>query len=360
MDIALKTLVLIIFVLVPGFLFRRIYFQGTFAKQFDSKSWSHSLFYSALFGIVLNFFAYHLYERFFLPINYNICLKLYNSISKESISDDIARGFNLGSTYKYLSVLYGLAFVSAWAVYIIIRNLKFDRYFEPLRFHNHWHYYFKGEIKDFREFSLPKGKCSVTAADILVKSEKEGNNLYSGLLSYYSFDNNGNLESVTLTQAQIFKNEKKEFKDINSHVFIIPNSIIQNINLRYTFEEEDNTVRDFITVTLFLSLMVYFWFDFPDIFKGYNLISKIFLKILVTFISTFIVSLIEAIYDYLFLDKKILAIPTDTDLKIIARINEQNNKKTKRLKEIKDQFILAFNLGLFFLTIFGVIMYFTY
>lgn len=360
MDIALKTLVLIIFILVPGFIFRRVYFQGTFSKQFDSKSWSHSLFYSALFGIILNFIAYYYYEYLFSKIDYTTCLSFYNSITKESIPEKDIQAFNIESVYKYLGILYILSVIIPWLIYLIIRNLKLDRYFEPLRFANHWHYYFKGEIKDFKEFSLAKGKCSAATVDVLVKSEKDGNNLYSGLLSSYSLDNNGTLDSILLTQAQIFKKESGIFKDIHSTVFIIPNSNISNINIRYTFEEKDDTVIDFITVTIFIGLLIFFWFDFKNIFTDYNLVSKIFIKILVTAICFLFSFFIESTYEYLRYDIKLTDVPQNSTVDIIEIINNDNIRKQSKIIELRNNFLGSFILVSFLFIVLIIILYFTY
>lgn len=359
MDIALKTLVLIIFILVPGFLFRRVYFQGTFSKQFDSKSWSHSLFYSALFGIVLNFIGYNIYEYFFKNVDYHACLELYNSISKESIDEETLEKFNIISVYKYLCTLYAASIILGWLVYITIRNLKLDRIFEPLRFLNHWHYYFTGEIKDFKEFTLQNGRCSVVAVDVLVKSEKDGNNLYSGLLSSYSLDNNGNLESIALTQTQIFKKDKKEFKDIHSHVFIIPNSNIQNLNLRYTFQEDDSTIINFVTASVYTIFIIYTWFDINNIFTEYHFLSKIILKLLASFAGISIPAIVDLIYRFFQSDLKLKDIPKNSDSKKINEIRNANEiKKTKR-KAFIGQFTVAFIFGFLFFGILALILYFT-
>jgi len=359
MDIALKTLVLIIFILIPGFLFRKIYFQGTFSKQFDSKSWSHSLFYSVLFGLILNFVAYNYYEYLFLKIDYSTCLHFYNSITKDTINEKDIEAFEIVSVYKYLAVLYGTAIIISWVLYLVVRNFKLDRRFESLRFANNWHYYFKGEIKDFKEFSLSKGKCSVVTVDVLVKSEKDGSNLYSGLLTSYLLDGNGVLESISLTQAQIFKKEQRVFKDIHSTVLIIPNSTILNINLRYTFEQEDDTVIDFIDTTIYILLLIFFWIDFKNIFTDYNLASKILLKIFISFNSIFIPLTIDSLYRYLIFDAKPKRIPQNATAENRRQIELSNESQKKSKLKLKRDIINSAILGIIFFGILIAILYFT-
>lgn len=349
MDIASKTLVLIILVLGPGFIFRRFYFQGTFARQFDSKSWSHSLFYSALFGLILNLIAFNSYEYYFKTISYESCLNFYNSISKESIDQKVSKTFNFIDVSNYLMLLYGASIALAWISYLLVRNFKLDRYYTPLRFSNHWHYYFKGEVKDFREFSLPKGISSATAADILVKSEKNGSNLYTGLLVDHSLDNDGNLESIILSEPKIYKTELKVFSEIESHILIIPYSTVQNINLRFTFKEEDNTTIDFLAIIMFIFTTVYVFLDPSNIFSAYTLLSKIGLKLLAFLCALGISSTFFSYVKYFISNSKTKNII----------LNETNLIQQSKINEMKKLALENLVSTIFFISLLLIILWLT-
>ncbi|MFP5437469.1 MAG: hypothetical protein ACLGH8_06785 [Bacteroidia bacterium] len=360
MDIALKTLVLIIFILVPGFLFRRVYFQGPFSQQFDSKSWSHSIFYSALFGILINFIGFYCYEYLFQKINYPYCLSFYNSLTKEEIKKKDLNLFSIESVYKYLAILYFLSIFLGWFIYEVVRNFKLDRYFGPLRFSNNWHYYFKGEIKDFKDFSLEKGKCNATTVDVLVKSEKDGNNLYSGILTSYDLDHNGNLDYIVLTETQIYNQTQKKFRDIHSTVFKIPNSNINNINFRYSYLDEDTTTIDFISVVLLFSLWFYTWWDPSSILFDYNLPSKIVLKLFICFTIIGISVTISSILRLLIYNKILKPVTEDMNPKEKSQIEKSNSEKLLKIKTMKNDIRGSFYSTLTFVIACVAIIYFTY
>lgn len=359
MDIALKTLILIIFILIPGFLFRRTYYQGGFSKQFDSKSWSHSIFYSVLFGLLLNVLTIFAFHNYFAHISYDGCKIFYDEITADKIP--IIKYANFLTVLKYLLALYGASFFVAYAFFEIVRKFRLDRFFEVLRFTNHWHYYFKGEIKDFKEFSLSKGKCNCVNVDVLVKRDKDNDdNLYTGLLSSYSICNTaGTLEAVYLTETKILERSTGTYRDINSTVFIIPNSNILNINLNYTFSDEDTTTIDFITVWLFLIGTFYIWYDPIIFFSSYNLISKILLKLLLNLVLLLMISGVSDIMRLMVFDSKNQTIPTNASRADALRITTSNNAKNDKKNIIKKGIGDSFNFFLFFIFLFVIIIYFT-
>lgn len=359
MDIALKTLILIIFILIPGFLFRRTYYQGGFSKQFDSKSWSHSIFYSVLFGLLLNVLTVFIFHNYFTHISYDGCKVFYDEITDDKIP--LIKYDNFIKVLKYLITLYGASFFVAYALFEIVRKFRLDRFFEALRFTNHWHYYFNGEIKDFKEFSLSKGKCNCVNVDILVKRDKDSDdNLYTGLLSSYSICNStGILEAVYLTETKVLERSTGTYKDINSTVFIIPNANILSINLNYTFSDEDTTTIDFVTVWLFLIGTFYIWYDSVLFFSPYTLLSKILLKLLLNLTFLLMISCMSDVLRLVVFDGKNQMIPANASLADATRINVSNNAKNDKKQLIKQGIKDSFNFFLFFVIFFALIIYIT-
>jgi len=359
MDIALKTLILIIFILIPGFLFRRTYYQGGFSKQFDSKSWSHSIFYSVLFGLLLNVLTILIFHNYFIHISYKGCKVFYDEVTNDTVP--LIKYENFITVLKYLTSLYGAAFFVAYAFFEIVRNFRLDRFFEVLRFTNHWHYYFKGEIKDFKEFSLSKGKCNCVNVDVLVKRDKDtDDNLYTGLLSSYSICNTtGTLEAIYLTETKILERSTGIYRDLNSTVFIIPNSNVLNINLNYAFSDEDTTTVDFITVWMFLIATFYVWYDPIFFFSPFTLISKILLKLLLNLVLVLIVLTVSDIMRLIIFDGKNQTIPNNASPADISRITISNNAKNDKKRIIKKGIKDSFNSFFVFLIIFAIIIFFT-
>lgn len=359
MDIALKTLILIVFILIPGFLFRRTYYQGGFSKQFDSKSWSHSIFYSVLFGLLLNVLTIFIFHNYYTQISFGGCKIFYDEITDDTIP--VIKYTNFITVLKYLLGLYGASFFVAYAFFEVVRSFRLDRFFEVLRFTNHWHYYFKGEIKDFKEFSLSKGKCSIVNVDVLVKRDKDtDDNLYTGLLSSYSICNTtGSLEAIYLTETKKLERLTGTYKDINSTVFIIPNSNILNINLNYTFSDEDTTTVDFITVWFFLIGTFYLWYDPILFFSPYNLISKILLKLLLNLAFLLMILGVSDIMRLIVFDGKNQPIPANSSPAEITRINTSNNAKNDKKRIIKKGISNSFNGFYVFGFFSAIIIWFT-
>ncbi len=286
MDSVIHTLVIILFVLIPGFIFRRVYFQGGFSKQFDSKSWSHSLFYSILFGLLIDALAIFFYTEFYKSIDGKSIIEFYRDISKHQIPNWVFSLSVLKCLLVFFVILLLTSFLLGYIIYGLVRVLKLDRRFKSLRFNNHWHYYFTGEIKDFKEYKHIKGDFICSHVDALVNTENGKNILYSGFLSSHSICNDtGGLEAIYITFPQRYDLEKSVWKDIKSDVLIIPNRQIINLNIRYTFKESEPVPYEAL---LFIATTIFIWIDWYNLLIDYTFLSKIYLKIHITLISVFI------------------------------------------------------------------------
>lgn len=295
MESVLHTLLIIAFVLIPGFIFRRSYFQGGFSKQFDSKSWSHSIFYSIIFGLAIEIISILIYTRYFEKINGTSISEFYNHISKNKIPIWI---FDIKVIYNILtffSILLITSLLSGVFCYHLVRKLKLDRRFKSLRFSNHWHYYFTGEIKDFREFRHIRGVFQCSNVDVLINTEDGKNILYSGLLTEHTLCSNGELEAIYLTYPKRYNKEKEEWKLIPSDVLIIPYNKVINLNIRFSFIQ----VKPFPWIAIvFLIGSIAIWIDYFNFLSQYNTVSIFFLKFLNQIVWLFIIVL----YDYLFIN----------------------------------------------------------
>ncbi|MFN3753127.1 hypothetical protein [Flavobacterium sp.] len=330
MESVLHTLLIIIFVLIPGFIFRRAYFQGGFSKQFDSKSWSHSIFYSIIFGLAIEIVSILVYAEFFEKINGDTVSEFYQYVSKNKIPVWI---FDIKVIYNILTffaILLTTSLISGMGCYHLVRKLKLDRKFKALRFSNHWHYYFTGEIKDFREFRHIKGEFQCSNVDALVNTEDGKNILYSGLLTEHTLCSNGDLEAIYLTYPKRYDKEKKEWKLIPSDVLIIPYSKVLNLNIRFSFIK----VKPFPWIAIvFIIGVVFIWWDFFNLLSAYNFISRLFLKLLNQIEWLFFIVL----YDYIF-------------------INTSEYEESKRKESIKSMWPATLILALILLAVY----YFTY
>lgn len=281
MESVIHTLVIIIFVMIPGFLFRRAYFQGGFSKQFDSKSWSHTLFYSIILGLFIEIITLYIFNKFCDGINSKSLFEFYTKISTHKIPEWILDVSVLKLLLYYFLVLLTVSVVSGLMCWYTVRLLKLDRRMKFLRFANHWHYYFKGEIKDFSEFNHLTGRFQCTNVDVLVNTEDGNTILYSGFLNDHTIDNStGNLEALYLTYTRKYDIPTQSWRDIPGSVFIIPYSKVVNLNLRFVYNSPFQIPYSAILFVLCTILIIW---DYYDILGAYGFFSRATIKVLVFF-----------------------------------------------------------------------------
>ena len=216
-DIGFNALVILIFLIIPGVIFRRFYFQGEFSKQFKLHNLTLTLIFSLVLGIIIQVISFSLYryqiEAFVL--NYlntedsflSNVKGIYDALIKIETECMTSESNYFFQIVIFLVYSYVVAFLCSIFVWAFVRLLKLDRAFKIFRFNNHWNYYFKGEIKDFREFKhLDKGKVLYTEADVILQTNSGDRKMYSGILSQYTIEPKTNkLENIYLTNARKWK-----------------------------------------------------------------------------------------------------------------------------------------------------------
>lgn len=248
LEIALSTILLIALIIFPGVVFKRFFYQGAFNKQFSSDLFADRLISSAFWGLLIQgitmlFFQMTVSQSF--STSTQKFITLYSDFSQNKISE-------IKVDYIYNFILYLLISLSASVflgtlLYNIIRLFKLDLKYKVLRFNNDWHYLFKAEIRKTKDFKhMPKGELIHTKVDVITKNtSSEGKNtLYSGVLTEYKINKKtGDLEFLYLTDYERFSNSSSSFKPINGECFVIPFCNVENINLRYYFNESKSTWR---------------------------------------------------------------------------------------------------------------------
>jgi hypothetical protein len=307
LDLTINSLIIFLFIIFPGIVFRRFYFLGEFTKQFNSKTWTQSLLMSFIPGLFIQLLTFYIFINLpnstktgFETLNFNTLSEFYNKIISFKFTELSLYYELLKSILIYLTLVIILSAIIAQIFWHIVRSLKLDCKYKILRFDNFWNYYFKGEIKDFKEFKgLNKGKVILVKADVLLKSESTDPILYSGILSQYTIKNKTNeLENIYLTECQVWKknNDDKHIrKDIQGDCMIIPNKNILNINLNYIWEKK--TKRDLTFLTPFFWLISIIWIlaTKNTYFRGETLLRTILLKIFFMFFSLIFLTFIDTL-----------------------------------------------------------------
>lgn len=303
MSIALDTLILFLFIIVPGIVFRRFYFQGEFTKQFNSKTLAHAIIASILPGLFIQYLTANIYQFYWSKIDGKSIKDFYDQLANNVLPETLFDLEILWEVLVYIGLMLLISFLLAEISWGVIRVLKVDRWFTVLRFRNHWNYYFNGEIKGFRPYKgLLKGKILEVRADILVRIESEEPRLYSGVVKSYTINNNHELEYVYITKASIYKKNsttgnKRELKQIPGDVFIVNAEDIINLNLHYitidyTHRYDLKAIFNIIVLAIFIWLLVT---DY-EYFVSNTLFKTILIKVFFVFYLTFLVTLIRTIF----------------------------------------------------------------
>jgi len=156
MNIALSTLILF-FLILPGVIFRRLYYSEEFSKQYFKTSF-FSIFISsflpsiAIHGLWLLLIA----PLFNYKINFHVLFNLFSENPSITSINNIQKYFTPIISY-HLTLLVFAGFMG-FIVKQFIRFNKFDRKYKLLRFQNSWHYILTGEFFDFprANFNLKK------------------------------------------------------------------------------------------------------------------------------------------------------------------------------------------------------------
>jgi len=238
--LAFDTILIFIFILVPGIAFRRFYFQGEFTKQYNSKTLPHSILASIIPGMAIQLITLLFYSTYSNLSNFilGLSIAVFRLISGDINTVLFDTEFLL-SLIIYLSMMFVVALGVAQICWKFVRLTKTDRRSKIFRFRNHWNYYLKGEIDGFKEYKDLLGEKKVVGvfADVLVRIENEAPRLYTGKLSQYNINTAHELKYLYLTSSSIWKKYppmiRKQQVSIPGDIMVISASDIININIRY-------------------------------------------------------------------------------------------------------------------------------
>lgn len=288
MEITTGFILLFLVFVLPGFVFRRMYFLGEFSKQVSSsENIVKSLIYAIIPSTLIQILCLVFYNRFFDAVELSAVFDFYKKLNNPNFSfrpenpiDDKVFGyFGLYSIVVYfLSGLFGLF------LHLVIRQLRLDIKFKILRFKNQWAYIFSGDALAFPKFvRTPKEesqnenrKYLFPYVDVLVRKSDNETILYSGYVKDYELKSKSvnELETIYLAEASRYKNGN-ELKKIPGNFLILFGKDLININVRYVYssfrEEKIKTRIDswLALFNLFLLFVVIGSFPFHFIKLGF-------------------------------------------------------------------------------------------
>jgi hypothetical protein len=100
----------------------------------------------------------------------------------------------------YLVSLYGASAVAGNLGHRAVRRLKLDHLTKTFRFDNYWFYMLTGEVLDFRENAGESRRVDGVYLSAVV-DHASGSYLYRGIVSDFTFDRDGALDTIVLADA---------------------------------------------------------------------------------------------------------------------------------------------------------------
>jgi hypothetical protein len=270
MDISLGFLVVLILVLFPGLIFRRLYFYGEFSKEFKAGYNLISLLaISTIPGLIILIVTFLTYDSLFIKIDLGVIIDIFKDINNPSFrltnSNQLPINELINSkAAPFISYLYLTSTILGSLSGRLIRIARLDIKFKQLRFKNYWFYILNGQHLDQKKFKYLKEenkKHLFTKADILIDLNSK-THLYSGIVVDYELDDNdcNSLSKIMLQQAKRYnlKEGKRTAVDIPGTLFVIDCSTMRNINLTYIFQDTKSILKSKIpnNVEVFFGFLI--------------------------------------------------------------------------------------------------------
>lgn len=254
MSIALSTLVLF-FILIPGILFRRLYYSEEFSKEYFKETFFGVFISTILPSLFFHFLWYFIVKIFGQQVNLfvlgDIVSQQPSSLSFQNLQN------NSGKILFYNLTMFIVATLSGYGLKKLVRKEKWDRTYKFFRFQNSWHYILKGEFFDFPRAEITLDEDTVEDIEFVfvdaIIEINENAYLYDGIIVDYELNSNNGLETISLTNPQRRKlsddckiSKKGNKKDnsnkyypISGHIIVLKYNELKNLNFTYlTLDEE--------------------------------------------------------------------------------------------------------------------------
>jgi len=198
---------LLVFLLVlPGIILRYTYARGPWgwASPTSMRRVSEELAYGVAFALVLHALWLALVRRLgFAPDVEAMVLLLVGNFGEESrrldrVVASVAEHYT--GIAGYLVSLYAGAAVLGNLGHRAVRRLHLDHRTKTFRFDNYWFYMLTGEVLDFRE-NAEEGRTVDGVYCSAVVDHASGSYLYRGIVSDFTFDREGALDTIVLMDA---------------------------------------------------------------------------------------------------------------------------------------------------------------
>lgn len=253
LNFTFASVLIIVYLYIPGYFFKRFFFIGKFTHQFTAGIFTERLITNIFWGCVIQAITLFFYGNFFgFSYDYDYIRKCYDDLTESGLP---VLGYSTVVTLTFYECFaLFIAVVCGILLHKIVRLLRLDVRFPVLRFNNNWHYTFKGDLINHLTSTGEKAKVQFTEIDCLTCNGIKST-LYSGLLSDYTLNKTGELESLTLKTPSRYSNSQRSFISIAGDCLVIPEKNITNINIRYSVVPKMKTIEIIDTIVFLIILL---------------------------------------------------------------------------------------------------------
>jgi hypothetical protein len=292
MEISWGFLIVIILILFPGLIFRRLYYYGEFSKQFGAgMSLIKLISISSIPGLINLVCIYYFYTIFISNIDIGAIVDTFKDISNPEHKWKETTGTTLNTSIEnsvsFLSFLFLSSILLGMLLGRLVRITRIDTKVKLLRFKNQWFYMLSGEMTKFKKLRHLKEqnkKHIFTKADVLIDVNDKAQ-LYSGVVVDYELLENDcqTLSKIMLQNAEryVLKEGKKVPVKIPGNILVVDCSSMKNINLTYVYERTTNFLESKIPAfidnlfSIIIVLLIPFFFFQTD-FIEWNIYREYF------------------------------------------------------------------------------------
>ena|SRR5690606_7029053 len=275
--LTILSLTYIIFIIVPGLIFKRFFYQNNPQKSSGVGNFADRIISSIFFGVLVQIVTVlifttglnKLYGYDYLDYNRRL-LNIHSELVTNSLPIISFKQLKFLFLELISSLMVGA--VSGLVCFNFIRKFNLDVMFPVLRFDSDWKYIFRDEKRLFDHDTADKYRVFDSAQiDVLVKESSGDSFLYCGILNDYKVNKDGTLENISLLDTKRYTKKKDtsgvNIKQIPGHLVVIPYCNVLNMNITYFYRSKSSKnkyVESVVVIVLCILLFPIFvlpWFS---------------------------------------------------------------------------------------------------
>jgi hypothetical protein len=251
--------VLILFLLTPGIIFRIAFLKGPYARKYFRQSVADEVFYSLVPAVLFQLIGLICISQNYIIDYETLFYLLTNPPRNEHQIDFKIIQSSLPNFALYNFSLISASYILGYLLRKAISFLRLDVYLSFLKLNNEWYYILKGKILDTWDDPYASNAIDFIQIDLLVEN---GNNMfiYSGILEEFYLSENNGLDRLVLynvyrrtlendlpddlkKQSSILdKGTDERYYNMPGDSFVVPYSEIKNMNITYlTLTKEESS-----------------------------------------------------------------------------------------------------------------------